>query len=1410
LANPQTDPLGPKKHMNKCACINSLRTFFCVLLLAAVAPLSFGQGAKVNSPYEPIEDKDADHPQLRALWFQRGRSIPGESAAALRYRAHLQKMQMRAARIAAQQAGLTALGAALTPSSGWAAIGPAPMTSDASGSGFQDYSFVSGRATAVAIDPADPTGATVYIGGAYGGVWKSTNATSGAFGNASGVLWTPVTDTQATLAVGSIAIQPGNNNPANSLVLVGTGEISNSADAYYGLGMLRSTNGGDLWTLITSDIAGTHPFAGLGFSKIAFSTANPSLVVAGMASTTMGITENLENTSSRGIYVSTNAGSTWTFATIQDSGVTISPSSATSVVYNATAGKFFAAVRNHGFYSSPDGITWSRLATQPGSALTTGNCPSVSGASCPMYRGEMAVVPGRNEMYVWFVDVNETDQGIFKSTNGGSSWTPLIETGITSCAGTGNPGGEGGCGTQQGSYNLDLLAEVNGSGTDLYAGAINIYKCTITSANPTCSANPFINLTHVYGCLNPGQLAHVHPDQHGLASLVASGKDVLYFANDGGINRALDGYTGLNTNLCTGTNQFDSLNQTLGSMTQFVSFSQHPTDPNTLLGGTQDNGSPATGAAQSSTQWMNTQAGDGGYNAISPATPVDFFTTFPDVGGGSLTIGLCTTGPSCHSQDYNQVVSSATVGNDDGSFYFPWILDPQNSGEMLVGTCRVWRGTTSGTSFVALSNDFEPGALTPCTGFEVNLVRSLAAGGPTSGGFSNVIYAGTEGFGTLSPTNPAGGHIWVTVNAAGGTSSWVDRTGTINPGQFPVSSIAIDTSDASGNTAYVTLMGFHVSHVFKTTNAGATWTDFGGTVLTGLPDAPANAVVVDPGLSPTTGTVYVGTDVGVFSASTGSSTPVTWTEVGPAPGTGVGYLPNVAVTALRLFNSAGTKLLRASTYGRGIWEFSLATVADYSNVVSDTPQTIFPAQNATFHGTLSATNGYNSAVALTCTGGKPTTCTLNPTSQIPTPSGAAYTVTATGAIGDYSFNAHGVGADPLTQTHDAALTLHVIDFGIGVLAPNAVIVNRPSTSQNITFQVTGSGSFAGTVNLTCTGLPVGATCNFLPSAAVNPTSASPVTVTLTIGTTTSTPAAISTVVVTATTSGAPAAKTQNLSLTVTANPDYVLALTSSASASAAAGSQGTYNATLTSINSFGSVVNVSCGAGAPPTCTPVPASVTPTAGGATFTVTVSSNAVQNYNFNITGTGGAITHSAAVSYNSTFDYTIADNSGPQTVKAGLPAAFMIGLTPTGTGNTFPAAATLTCTGLPAHSSCSSAPLAAGSGAGTVTLTINTIAPTLALRSESRSALYALWLPLPGLVLLFGGLGRRKVWRRGLTRLVLLALVLVMISLQGACGGGGGGGGGGGNPGTTKGTFAVMVTAASAGSPSHAVTVMLTVQ
>lgn len=1230
----------------------------CVLLLLvwlSCWPLTHasGQARETHSPHSEAAIKRRDQRARAQRWFLHGRILPGESAAALRYRSHLQKAQMRARGVSRRQS---------LPNSGWISLGPAPLASNASGTGQDDYGWVSGRATAVAVDPADSTANTVYIGGAYGGVWKSTNALSQS---PASVVWTPLTDTQATLAVGAIAIQPqlSNPDPSKSVILVGTGEANSSTDSYYGLGILRSADAGQTWTLIPSDATGTRSFAGMAFSRVAFSTSNPNLVVAATAGASQGILDGLAGllTGNLGLYYSNDGGVTWNYASMQDGSNATAPGSATGVVFNDITGQFFAALRYHGFYSSNDGIHWTRLLTQPGSGLTTAACPAQTGSpTCPIYRGELTVLPGRNEMYVWYVDANDNDQGIWESVNGGASWTQINDSGITQC------GDNDGCGTEDGTYNLELAAVPDGDATDLYAGAINLYKCEITAASPICNdtaPNTFLNLTHAYGC---SSIAKVHPSQHALSFLVNSNQqDAMYFANDGGIYRTLDGYNDLTYGSCDGdANQFDSLNQTLGSMTQFISFSEPPDDANTILGGTQGNGAAATQSALAGSSWLAAFPGDTGYNQINPDNVNEWFVSSPPNQLSGVNIFSCTSGFNCTTQAFqdDQVVSSSTVGGDTGAFYPSFMLDPQNSSAMLVGTCRMWRGSSSGSGFTLLSNNFETGGSGTCTGSETNLVTSLAPGGPLDqNGFSNVIYAGTDGFGPLIPTIPPGGHVWVTTNAAGGPTTWNDQTGSINPNSYPISGIALDSSDPTGLTAYVGIMGFHVSHLWKTSNGGVSWTDF----TANLPDVPVDAVLVDPGSNPATGRVYVGTDVGVFASPTASAN---WAEVGPAPGGEAGYIPNVAVTALRMFNDGTNKWLRASTYGRGVWQFSLLTTPDYVFSVSNTPQTVFAGTQALFQGAIYSLEGYNSSVQLSCQSGvtqPPPTCTVDPPNIIPTSAGAPFTVTAGGPDGTYTFNLHGVGSDPNKITHDSSLTLNVVDFNLSVPSPNSLTVGPGQTSKPVQFEVTAAGSFDDTVTLSCTGLPTGATCNFQPSNTVNPTSTQPVNVTLTVSTLSNTTAGTFSVSLQGSVPGGPT-RTQTLSLTVPL--DYAQAISNSKPSA----NENTFvqvNGTLTSVNQdqhgneYNNAVDLSCGDGAPPICTVAPAVVTPTSAGAPFTLTIGSDQCGQYNFNINAKGtdsSGISHSTAVQFTSNSlvqpNYTLEIGNSPLTTTVNTPAVF----------------------------------------------------------------------------------------------------------------------------------------------------------
>jgi hypothetical protein len=1000
--------------------------------ILAFPPGLVAQGARVRSQTNVFSESDKDNVDLRQRWFRRGRGAPaGESAAELRYRAHRQKLFMRAQRSQSSRAKGNATLASASAMT-WSPLGPAPLASDATGQGFQDYGPVAGRATAVVVDPADSTGNTVYVGGAYGGLWRSQNAAAGSYGNATGVTWTAITDDQPTLAIGSIAVQPGNidtNTHLSRTILLGTGEANDATDSYYGLGILRSTDQGQSWALITSADNGAHPFLGMAAGKIAFNSTpgKTNMVVVGFGSSAPGEFEggDLGSPTTHGLYYSTDSGASWQLASIHDpGGAATAVASARAVVYNPVTQTFYASIRRHGIYSSTNGVSWTRLAKQPDSAgLGLNNatsCPAFTNSTnCPIVRGEFAVVPGRNEMYVWYVDVSgtiEINKGIWKTTDGGSNWIALSTTGIDCQT-------EPGCSVEQGAYNMALAAVPNGNnGTDIYAGAVNLFKCSMNTVNnPTCATNPFINLTHAYGCSPLAAPSHVHPDQHGIDYMLANGKNVIYFANDGGIYRALDGFTGLRAGACTGTNQFDSLNQNIGSLTQFVAFSQHPTDPKILLGGTQDNGSPATASATVSTAWLNVNNGDGGYNVIDPNSPNSWFTAHPDVGGGTLEIDHCALGANCHAQDFanDVVITSAQLQGDDGAFYFPYMLDPQATTHMLIGTCRMWRGPALGNgAFTALSNNFDTNTATGCTGSELNQVTAIAAGGAQDfSGFSKVVYAATFGAGPYGP----GGNVFVTTNA--GVSAMTNITGNINPAGYTISGVALDTSDATGQTAYVTIMGFHVAHVFKTTNAGQSWSDFSGTGAGALPDSPANAVVIAPGANTSSGVVFVATDTGVFSSPTNAAS---WTEVGPSATPGAtGFLPNTTVVALGLFRSGGQTLLRAATHGRGLWQMLVSLVPDFQTAISNSSLSIYPGQSATFSGLISAAFGYNSSVGLTCTAGStqpPPGCTPSPANLTPNSNGVAVTVTTSSVatVNDYAFNLHEVGSDANLTTQCSA------------------------------------------------------------------------------------------------------------------------------------------------------------------------------------------------------------------------------------------------------------------------------------------------------------------------------------------------------------------------------------------------------
>jgi hypothetical protein len=370
-----------------------------------------------------------------------------------------------------------------------------------------------------------------------------------------------------------------------------------------------------------------------------------------------------------------------------------------------------------------------------------------------------------------------------------------------------------------------------------------------------------------------------------------------------------------------------------------------------------------------------------------------------------------------------------------------------------------------------------------------------------------------------------------------------------------------------------------------------------------------------------------------------------------------------------------------------------------------------------------------------------------------------------------------VGTDNNTITHDISVTLQVVDFGVGAPTPSTVTAPQGGTSNTTSFAVTGLGSFAGAVTLTCQGsvITAGATCNFSPSATVHPTAGSPVNVSMNVSVPLSVALNTYTMTIQATSAGAPDAKTQPLTLVVIAPvPDFAIAVTASPTA-VLAGQTVTWSGTLTALNGYNKTVTLACGtSGKPGTCTFNPVSLVPTAGAAAFTVRLGNATAGTFDFTIQGTDGTVTHPSPIEtliVNTDVDVpsTLADAS----VQSGQTATTSMNLSPVG-GGTFSGAVTYSCAGLPAGLSCVFTPpqIAAGGATTNVGISIQTAGPFTGthprLQGKNRRPWLPLSLPLAGVVLV--GLAGQVRPRR--FNLINLCGALILTGILVACGGGGG--------------------------------------
>ncbi|MGD0682205.1 MAG: hypothetical protein ABR990_09140, partial [Terracidiphilus sp.] len=232
----------------------------------------------------------------------------------------------------------------------WLPLGPTAVQSP-------NFGLVTGRISALALDPSDTTGNMLYVGTTGGGVWRSQNVDTSSPANISFI---PLTDNAAviggaagtSISIGALSVQPG----GTGVILAGTGDPNDALDSYYGAGILRSTDGGITWSLIYTTSDQVYSFAGEGIAGFAWSTANQQRVVMAVSQAYEGTLVNADwpAQSYEGLYYSSDGGATWTLALVTDgsSGDVQGPNhpfaspdgnAATSVVWNPVRQLFVAA-----------------------------------------------------------------------------------------------------------------------------------------------------------------------------------------------------------------------------------------------------------------------------------------------------------------------------------------------------------------------------------------------------------------------------------------------------------------------------------------------------------------------------------------------------------------------------------------------------------------------------------------------------------------------------------------------------------------------------------------------------------------------------------------------------------------------------------------------------------------------------------------------------------------------------------------------------------------------------------------------------------------------------------------------------------------------------------------------------------
>jgi len=424
---------------------------------------------------------------------------------------------------------------------------------------------ISGRISSIITHPTEAN--IIYIGAAQGGIWKTRDG---------GKTWSPksdnIPDGVISLAIGALAIDE--TNP--EILYAGTGEGNFAWDSHYGVGILKTTDGGETWTLKAHDI-----FINSRFCHLAI---NPK-----KSSTIFAATISIANPNiASGIYRSTDSGQNWTR---MEGGLPSLPSAAVAETIGATDIVFdpdnpdtaYAAFLAQGIFKTKNANAsspkWEKLSI----GLLDGSFGRISlGISKSSPKTLYALISNKDDVI----------DNLYETNDAGDSWKQ-----ITVNVSPGVSNGPNDFGTQ-GWYNLNVAVHPQDANI-IYLSGISLWK-GIRNKNSDDWLFSDIGL-------------EIHPDNHSFA-FNPKNPEIIYAGNDGGIYQSYDG----------GKSWHDDINQGL-CITQFDFMEQHPTSEKIIFAGAQDNG---TIRSEDSSSFYMVDYGDGGFVCVDPKQPKNIWHTY--------------------------------------------------------------------------------------------------------------------------------------------------------------------------------------------------------------------------------------------------------------------------------------------------------------------------------------------------------------------------------------------------------------------------------------------------------------------------------------------------------------------------------------------------------------------------------------------------------------------------------------------------------------------------------------------------------------------------------------------------------------------------------------------------------------